>query len=121
MGAENTEVNRQFFRQTLLGAKEIGDFRGSAVFFTVIVHHDATEDKNMVDLPEENGVIPGIGLGPLSGGKDRENRCRGLDDHEKPTVGHYKAGPRFAKWRATVRVCDLSTIAAAEAAYCFAR
>ena len=66
----------------------------------------------MVDLPEENRVIPGIGLGPLSGGKDRENWCRSLDD---------QAGPRFAKWRATVRVCDLSTIAAAEAAYCFAR
>jgi len=46
---------------------------------------------------------------------------RGLDDDKKPTVGHYKAIPRFAKWRATVRVCDLSTIAAAEAAYCFAR
>ena len=75
----------------------------------------------MVDLPEDNGVIPGSGLGPLSGGKDRENWCRGLDDHKKPTVGQYKAGPRFAKWRTTVRVCDHSAIAAAEDAYCFAR
>jgi len=125
IGVENTDLNRQRWRQTLLGTKGLGDFCGGAIMFTETLYQDTTDGKKMVDLAKENGVIPGIkvdtGLVPLPGGKEGENWCRGLDDLKERTVDFYKAGARFAKWRTTVRVRDHSSIAVAEAAHGLAR
>merc|ERR1719463_428882 len=125
IGVENTEGNRQRWRECLLGTKGLGDFCGGAILFTETLYQDTTDGKKMVDLAKENGVIPGIkvdtGLVPLVGGKEGENWCRGLDDLKERTVDFYKAGARFAKWRTTVRVRDHSTLAVAEAAHGLAR
>merc|ERR1719261_1140309 len=125
IGVENTELNRQRWRETLLGTKGLGDFCGGAILFTETLYQDTTDGKKMVDLAKENGVIPGIkvdtGLVPLQGGKEGENWCRGLDDLKERTMDYYKAGARFAKWRTTVRVRDHSSIAVAEAAHGLAR
>merc|ERR1712054_42265 len=117
--------NRQRWRQTLLGTKELGKYCGGAILFTETLYQDTTDGKKMVDLAKENGVIPGIkvdtGLVPLQGGKEGENWCRGLDDLKERTTWVYKAGARFAKWRTTVRVRDHSTLAVSEAAHGLAR
>merc|ERR1719195_545128 len=121
IGVENTEANRQRWREALLGTKGLGEYCGGAILFTETLYQDTTDGKKMVDLAKENGVIPGIkvdtGLVPLLGGKEGENWCRGLDDLKERTVDFYKAGARFAKWRTTVRVRDHSTLAVAEAAH----
>merc|ERR1719191_198142 len=125
IGVENTESNRQRWRQTLLGTKGLGDFCGGAILFTETLYQSTTDGKKMVDLAKENGVIPGIkvdtGLVPLVGGKEGENWCRGLDDLKERTVEFCKGGARFAKWRTTVRVRDHSALAVAEAAHGLAR
>jgi fructose-bisphosphate aldolase class I len=125
IGVENTEANRQRWRETLLGTKGLGDFCGGAILFTETLYQDTTDGKKMVDLAKENGVVPGIkvdtGLVPLVGGKEGEAWCRGLDDLKERTEKFYEAGARFAKWRTTVRVRDHSTLAVAEAAHGLAR
>merc|ERR1719456_2060013 len=125
IGVENTESNRQRWRQTLLGTKELGNYCGGAILFTETLYQSTTDGKKMVDLAKENGVIPGIkvdtGLVPLVGGKEGENWCRGLDDLKERTTDFYKQGARFAKWRTTVRVRDHSALAVAEAAHGLAR
>jgi fructose-bisphosphate aldolase class I len=125
IGVENTEENRQKWRQCLLGTKGLGEFCGGAILFTETLYQKTTDGKLMVDLAKENGVIPGIkvdtGLVPLVGGKEGENWCRGLDDLKERTVDFYKAGARFAKWRTTVRVRDHSALAVSEAAHGLAR
>merc|ERR1740121_2630190 len=125
IGVENTELNRQRWRETLLGTKGLGDFCGGAILFTETLYQDTTDGKKMVDLAKENGVIPGIkvdtGLVPLQGGKEGENWCRGLDDLKERTTDFYKQGARFAKWRTTVRVRDHSSLAVSEAAHGLAR
>jgi fructose-bisphosphate aldolase class I len=125
IGVENTESNRQRWRQTLLGTKELGNYCGGAILFTETLDQSTTDGKKMVDLAKENGIIPGIkvdtGLVPLVGGKDGENWCRGLDDLKERTTEFYKAGARFAKWRTTVRVRDHSALAVSEAAHGLAR
>merc|ERR1712003_286955 len=125
IGVENTEENRQRWRQTLLGTKELGKYCGGAILFTETLYQSTTDGKKMVDLAKENGVIPGIkvdtGLVPLVGGKEGENWCRGLDDLKERTAEFYKAGARFAKWRTTVRVRDHSSLAVTEAAHGLAR
>merc|ERR1711972_632932 len=125
IGVENTEANRQRWRETLLGTKGLGDYCGGAILFTETLYQDTTDGKKMVDLAKENGVVPGIkvdtGLVPLVGGKEGEAWCRGLDDLKERTEKFYEAGARFAKWRTTVRVRDHSTLAVAEAAHGLAR
>merc|ERR1712072_952020 len=125
IGVENTESNRQRWRELLLGTKGLGDFCGGAILFTETLYQKTTDDKLMVDLAKENGIIPGIkvdtGLVPLPGGKPGENWCRGLDDLKERTTDFYKQGARFAKWRTTVRVRDHSAVAVAEAAHGLAR
>merc|ERR1719265_2937868 len=125
IGVENTEENRQKWRELLLGTKGLGEYCGGAILFTETLYQKTTDGKLMVDLAKENGVIPGIkvdtGLVPLVGGKEGENWCRGLDDLKERTVDFYKAGARFAKWRTTVRVRDHSALAVSEAAHGLAR
>jgi len=125
IGVENTEENRQRWRQCLLGTKGLGEFCGGAILFTETLYQKTTDGKLMVDLAKENGIIPGIkvdtGLVPLVGGKEGENWCRGLDDLKERTTDFYKAGARFAKWRTTVRVRDHSALAVSEAAHGLAR
>jgi len=125
IGVENTESNRQRWRELLLGTKGLGEYCGGAILFTETLYQKTTDGKLMVDLAKENGVIPGIkvdtGLVPLVGGKEGESWCRGLDDLKERTVDYYKAGARFAKWRTTVRVRDHSALAVAEAAHGLAR
>jgi len=125
IGVENTEENRQRWRETLLGTKGLGDYCGGAILFTETLYQDTTTGQKMVDLAKQNGVIPGIkvdtGLVPLVGGNEGENWCRGLDDLKERTTDFYKAGARFAKWRTTVRVRDHSALAVSEAAHGLAR
>merc|ERR1712072_1414403 len=125
IGVENTEANRQRWRELLLGTKGLGEFCGGAILFTETLYQKTTDGKLMVDLAKENGVIPGIkvdtGLVPLPGGNPGENWCRGLDDLKERTTDFYKQGARFAKWRTTVRVRDHSALAVAEAAHGLAR
>merc|ERR1719237_955013 len=125
IGVENTEPNRQRWREALLGTKGLGEYCGGAILFTETLYQDTTTGQKMVDLAKENGVIPGIkvdtGLVPLVGGNEGENWCRGLDDLKERTADFYKAGARFAKWRTTVRVRDHSSLAVSEAAHGLAR
>merc|ERR1719195_1835000 len=125
IGVENTQLNRQRWRQTLLGTKSLGEYCGGAILFTETLYQETTDGKKMVDLAKENGVIPGIkvdtGLVPLVGGKEGENWCRGLDDLKERTEKFYEAGARFAKWRTVVRVRDHSELAVREAAHGLAR
>ena len=125
VGVENTEENRQKWRQTLLGTKDLGKYCGGAILFTETLYQKTTDGKSMVELAKENGIVPGIkvdtGLVDLVGGKDGEKWCRGLDDLKERTEDYYKAGARFAKWRTTVRVRDHSKLAVLEAAHGLAR
>ena len=63
-------------------------------------------DKGLVPLPNSNG----------------ESWCQGLDGLAQRTAEYYKAGARFAKWRAVVSIpAGPSALALREAAYGLAR
>ena len=63
-------------------------------------------DKGLVPLPNSNG----------------ESWCQGLDGLAQRTAEYYKAGARFAKWRAVVSIpAGPSQLALREAAYGLAR
>merc|ERR1712129_359707 len=45
IGVENTELNRQRWRETLLGTKGLGEFCGGAILFTETLYQDTTGGK----------------------------------------------------------------------------
>merc|ERR1712039_1123764 len=42
IGVENTEANRQRWRQTLLGTKDLGEYCGGAILFTETLYQKTT-------------------------------------------------------------------------------
>ena len=63
-------------------------------------------DKGLVPMPNSNG----------------ESWCQGLDGLAQRTAEYYKAGARFAKWRAVVSIpAGPSQMALRDAAYGLAR
>jgi fructose-bisphosphate aldolase class I len=70
--------------------------------------YQKTQDGTpFVDILKKNGVLPGIkvdkGLAIIPGTQD-EQVTEGLDGLGKRCAEYYKAGARFAKWRAVIKI-----------------
>merc|ERR1712061_876854 len=55
IGVENTEENRQRWRQTLLGTKDLGKYCGGAILFTETLYQKTTDGKLMVRMRATDG------------------------------------------------------------------
>ena len=60
IGLENTEANRQAYRQLLVSTPGLGQYISGAILFEETLYQNTTDDKKMVDILQENGIIPGI-------------------------------------------------------------
>ncbi len=108
IGLENTEANRQTWRNLLFTTPSIGDYISGAILYEETLFQDDPNKKPFVDVLKENGIIPGIkvdtGLKPLAGGGAGENWCTGLDSLADRAGGYYDRGARFAKWRTALKI-----------------
>uniref|UniRef100_A0A7I4FEV3 Fructose-bisphosphate aldolase n=1 Tax=Physcomitrium patens TaxID=3218 RepID=A0A7I4FEV3_PHYPA len=125
IGLENTEANRQAYRQLLVTTPGLGDYISGAILFEETLYQSTTDGRTMVDCLNANGIIPGIkvdkGLVPLTG-SNNESWCQGLDGLASRTAAYYKQGARFAKWRTVVSIPNgPSELAVTEAAWGLAR
>ena len=60
IGLENTEANRQAYRQLLVSAPGLGDYISGAILFEETLYQNTTDGKSMVDVLKGSGIIPGI-------------------------------------------------------------
>lgn len=125
IGVENTEDNRRAYRELLVTAPGIGQYVSGAILFEETLYQNCSCGKRMVDVLNEQGVVPGIkvdkGLVPMAG-SNGESWCQGLDGLAQRCAEYYKAGARFAKWRSVVSIpAGPSMIAARDCAYGLAR
>ncbi|KAK4479905.1 hypothetical protein RD792_015449 [Penstemon davidsonii] len=108
IGLDNTETNRQAYRQLLLTTPGLGDYISGAILF---------EETFTSPLQMETRQ----GLVPLPG-SNNESWCQGLDGLASRSAEYYKQGARFAKWRTVVSIpCGPSALAVKEAAWGLAR
>jgi fructose-bisphosphate aldolase class I len=107
-GMENTEANRQKWRNLLFTAPGIGEYISGAILFEETLFQDDPEGKPFVDVLNGMNIIPGIkvdtGLKPLLGGYDGEKWCSGLDTLSERCAKYYEQGARFAKWRTALMI-----------------
>ncbi|CAL5396647.1 unnamed protein product [Camellia sinensis] len=125
IGLDNTEVNRQAYRQLLLTTPGLGEYISGAILFEETLYQSTTDGKKFVDCLCEQNIVPGIkvdkGLVPLPG-SNNESWCQGLDGLASRSAEYYKQGARFAKWRTVVSIpCGPSALAVKEAAWGLAR
>ncbi|GJD07575.1 Probable fructose-bisphosphate aldolase 3, chloroplastic [Galdieria sulphuraria] len=108
IGVENTEENRQAYRELLFTCEGLGQYISGAILFEETLYQNARNGKSFVDCLRGVGVIPGIkvdkGLSPLPGGEAIETWCTGLDGLSERAAAYYKQGARFAKWRAVLQI-----------------
>jgi len=60
IGLENTEVNRQAYRQLLVGTPGLGEYVSGAILFEETLYQSTTDGNKMVDVLTEAGIVPGI-------------------------------------------------------------
>lgn len=125
IGLENTEANRQAYRQLLVTAPGLGEYISGAILFEETLYQSTLDGKKFVDCLKGAGIAPGIkvdkGLVPLAGSND-ESWCQGLDGLASRSAEYYKQGARFAKWRTVVSIPNgPSELAVQEAAWGLAR
>ena len=108
IGLENTESNRQTWRNLLFTTPGISEYVSGAILYEETLFQDDPSGKPFVDVLKANNIIPGIkvdmGLRPLVGAGPGENWCTGLDGLLERCEKYYAQGARFAKWRTALKV-----------------
>ncbi|XP_051128275.1 fructose-bisphosphate aldolase 5, cytosolic [Andrographis paniculata] len=107
ISVENIESNRQALRELLFTSPSALSFLSGVILFEETLYQKTTDGKPFVDVLHDNNVVPGIkvdkGTVELAG-TDGETTTQGLDGLATRCQQYYKAGARFAKWRAVLKI-----------------
>jgi fructose-bisphosphate aldolase class I len=106
---ENVEENRRAYRELLFTTPDFNKYCSGVILFEETLYQKTASGKPFVELLKELGVVPGIkvdkGLVNIPG-TEEETSTQGLDDLAKRCADYYKAGARFAKWRAVIKISN---------------
>ena len=111
----DTEENRAAYRSMLYQAPGLSEYISGVILHTETLYQSDASGRKMVDLINENGMIPGIKLdkgydtsgipgtavGPLG---HPETFDKGIDDLDARCKAAYAQGARFAKWRNVLQI-----------------
>jgi len=108
IGVENTEPNRRAYRDLLFTTPAPWEQHISGVILFEETLYQKTEDGTLfVDVMKKRGVVPGIKVDKGTAGIPGcpgETSTFGLDGLAQRCQDYYKAGARFAKWRAVISI-----------------
>eukprot|EP00232_Nephroselmis_pyriformis_P003622 CAMPEP_0182907008 /NCGR_PEP_ID=MMETSP0034_2-20130328/34168_1 /TAXON_ID=156128 /ORGANISM="Nephroselmis pyriformis, Strain CCMP717" /LENGTH=359 /DNA_ID=CAMNT_0025042839 /DNA_START=31 /DNA_END=1110 /DNA_ORIENTATION=+ len=109
IGVDNIEENRQALREMLFTTPGIDKYLSGVILFEETLYQKTKDGRPMVDILKGLGIIPGIkvdkGVVILPGTKE-ETTTQGIDGLGARCAEYYKAGARFAKWRAVLKIGD---------------
>lgn len=107
INVENIESNRQALRELLFTSPNALSYLSGVILFEETLYQKTSDGKPFVEVLEENGVVPGIkvdkGTVELAG-TNGETTTQGFDSLGARCSQYYKAGARFAKWRAVLKI-----------------
>lgn len=108
INVENTEANRQAYREMLFRSQEaMNDYVSGVIMFEETLFQKAVDGSPFVDLIKGAGAVPGIkvDMGAVANpGLVGETVTEGLDGLRGRLAKYYEAGARFAKWRAVITI-----------------
>jgi fructose-bisphosphate aldolase class I len=107
IGVENTEENRQRYREMLFTTAGAPEFISGVILYEETLGQKSSGGKPFPALLTELAIIPGIkvdnGAKPLAL-HPNELITEGLDGLRERLAGYAKQGARFAKWRAVITI-----------------
>lgn len=107
INVENIESNRQALRELLFTSPNALPYLSGVILFEETLYQKTSDGKPFVEVLQENNVIPGIkvdkGTVELAG-TNGETTTQGFDSLGARCQQYYKAGARFAKWRAVLKI-----------------
>lgn len=108
IGVENTEANRQAYRDMLFTTPGFEQHTSGVILFEETLFQKGLSGKLFSEMLAEKGVIPGIkvdkGAQVLAGAGMEETITEGLDGLRERLAKYKAAGARFAKWRAVITI-----------------
>ena len=66
IGLDNTEVNRQAYRQLLLTTPGLGEYISGAILFEETLYQSTTDGNKFVDCLCDQNIVPGIKVDKVS-------------------------------------------------------
>ena len=108
IGIENTEPNRQAYREMLFTADEaMKNYVSGVILFDETLRQSTLDGRRFADVIKAAGAVPGIkvdaGAKPLAAFPG-EKVTEGLDGLRERLQEYHKLGARFAKWRAVIDI-----------------
>ena len=102
-----TEENRRAYRGLLFATPGVEKFISGVILFDETTRQKADDGVVFTDYLAKKGILPGIKVD--TGAKDLalcpgEKVTEGLDGLRERLAGYFKAGARFAKWRAVITI-----------------
>jgi fructose-bisphosphate aldolase, class I len=104
---DSDEESRRQYREMLFTTPGIGEYLSGVILFDETIRQETSDGKPLVEVLEEQGVIPGIKVDrstvdlPLAPGEKYTQGLDGLRDRLEEYVG---MGARFTKWRAVITI-----------------
>lgn len=113
---ENTETNRQAYRDLLFTTPDMNKYINGVILFEETLKQKGLDGVAFTKKLESLGVIPGIkvdqGLMDLAS-TDKEEITRGIDNLRERLTDYKQHGARFAKWRAVFNITEIKPSCAA--------
>lgn len=109
IGVENTEANRQAYRELLFTTPGFDQYISGVILFDETLRQSTSDGISFVELLQSKGVLPGIKV-DLGTEAFTENSLevvtKGLDGLADRLAEYAKLGARFTKWRAVITIAD---------------
>lgn len=107
IGVENTEDNRQAYRELLFTTPGVGKFISGVILYDETVRQRGSDGKTFVTTLEKQGVISGIKVDmgtEAMPGSPEEKVSKGLEGLPERLKEYKKFDAQFAKWRAVITI-----------------
>jgi len=106
---ENNRENRREYRRILFTAPDLPKYISGVILYEETLFEKTDDGKDLVQVLKDQGIVLGIKVD--KGTKhlpstDNELYTQGLTDLDERCQKYYKAGCRFAKWRAVLRISE---------------
>ena len=109
LSIEDTEKNRQIYRDLLVTAPDLNKYISGAILFDETIKQQTLSGQSFPDFLNSINIIPGIkvdaGAKPFSC-HPGEKITEGLDGLDSKMKNYYSLGARFAKWRAVINISE---------------
>ena len=109
LNIQDTEKNRQIYRDLLVTAPDLNKYISGAILFDETIKQQTLSGQSFPDFLNSINIIPGIkvdaGAKPFSC-HPGEKITEGLDGLDSRMKNYYSLGARFAKWRAVINISE---------------